>query len=108
MVSLQAPVPLHAPDHPTKKADLPGLAVSVTAVPELKRPLQVEGQEMPAGLLVTVPVEVPASCTVNLYVVEGDGPAANPCAATVVVNKHVTARKTGKRKCRIIIRNLKE
>jgi len=62
---VQAAVPLQAPDHPAKKAPVAGTAVSFTLVPEVKDALQVDGQVMPAGLLVTVPVEVPASDTVN-------------------------------------------
>jgi len=65
IVRVQAAVPLQAPDHPAKKAPVAGTAVSFTLVPEVKDALQVDGQVMPAGLLVTVPVEVPASDTVN-------------------------------------------
>jgi hypothetical protein len=66
MVSVQVLVPLQAPDQPAKKAPLAGAAVSFTLVPELKDAEQVDGQLMPAGLLVTVPVEVPANCTVRV------------------------------------------
>ena len=65
IVRVQAAVPLQAPDHPAKKAPVAGAAVSFTLVPEAKDALQVDGQVMPAGLLATVPVEVPASDTVN-------------------------------------------
>jgi hypothetical protein len=65
MVSLQVPVPLQAPDQPAKNAPLPGVGVSVTTVPELNDAEQVGAQEIPAGLLVTVPVEVPAKVTVS-------------------------------------------
>jgi len=44
---------------------LAATAVSFTLVPELKEAAHVEGQVMPAGLLVTVPVEVPANVTVS-------------------------------------------
>jgi hypothetical protein len=63
MVILQGPVPLQGADQPAKYAPLPGAGVSVTVVPELNGAIHVEGQVMPAGALVTVPVEVPASFT---------------------------------------------
>jgi hypothetical protein len=40
-------------------------AVRVTRVPELNDALQVGAQLIPAGLLVTVPLEVPANVTVS-------------------------------------------
>lgn len=58
-------VPLQAPDQPTKYAPLPGAAVSFTTVPAANDALQVGEQLIPAGLLVTVPVEVPKRLTVN-------------------------------------------
>jgi hypothetical protein len=61
MVSLQRPVPLHAPDQPTKKAPVPGVAFSDTTVPALNNALQVGLQLIPAGVLTTVPLEVPAN-----------------------------------------------
>jgi hypothetical protein len=64
-VSVQAAVPLQAPDHPAKKAPLAGTAVSLTLVLELKEVLHVGWQLIPAGALVTVPVAVPANCTVS-------------------------------------------
>jgi hypothetical protein len=65
MVTLQLPVPLQAPDQPAKKAPLPAFAVRVTTVPALNEALHVGEQLIPAGLLVTVPVDVPASVTVS-------------------------------------------
>ena len=58
-------MPLHAPDQPTKCELVPAAAVSVTWVPDLKLALHVFPQLMPAGLLVTVPVPVPARATVS-------------------------------------------
>jgi hypothetical protein len=78
MVNLQSPVPLHGPDHPAKYAPLFGVAFSDTTVPAGNAALQVAPHVTPAGVLVTVPVEVPASCTVSWYVV---------AAALVIENK---------------------
>src|SRR5260370_17669818 len=71
MVRVQLPVPLQAPDQAAKEAPFPGTTVSFTLVPELKDAVQVDGQLMPAGVLVTVPVEVPANVTVSWKVVTG-------------------------------------
>ena len=103
IVTVHVPVPLQAPDHPAKKAPLAGVAVSLTLVPELNDAVHVGEQLIPAGLLVTVPVEVPANCTESWNVVggaeatpawpDGDG-CANPlrgsAAARVVVKIAVT------------------
>src|SRR3954453_19364138 len=64
-VTVQAPVPLQAPDQPAK-AEV-GLAVAdkVTAVPLGKLAVHVDPQLMPAGLLVMVPAPLPALWTVN-------------------------------------------
>jgi len=65
MVMVQGPVPLHDPVQPAKKDPFAGTAVSLTCVPDPNIALHVEGQLMPAGVLVTVPVPLPASITVN-------------------------------------------
>jgi hypothetical protein len=65
-VTVQVPVPEHPP--PVQPANVEpelGVAVSVTAVPLAKLALQACPQLMPEGLLVTVPVPVPLSCTVS-------------------------------------------
>ena len=59
-VTSQADVPLHAPPHPVN-VELPvGFGVSVTLVPLSKSALQVLPQLIPPGLLLTVPVPLPA------------------------------------------------
>jgi hypothetical protein len=63
IVTVQVPVPLHAPPQLLKVQPLAGVAVSVTAVPGANLALQVVGQSMPPGELVTVPL--PVSLTVN-------------------------------------------
>jgi len=64
-VKVHVPVPLHAPDQPANVEPVPGVAVSVTAVPTAMLPLHVVPQLIPAGLLVTAPAPVPAFCTVS-------------------------------------------
>jgi hypothetical protein len=65
IVRVQVPVPLHAPPQPVKVQSFAGVAVRVTCVPEAKFALQVVGQLMPEGELVTVPL--PLSPTVSAY-----------------------------------------
>lgn len=65
IVSVQTLIPLQAPDHPAKYAPFAGAGVSFTTVPAANDALHVGAQPIPAGLLVTVPVEVPASLIVS-------------------------------------------
>ena len=65
MVTLQAPVPVQAPLQPVKVEPVPGVAVNATTVPLVNEAAQVAPQEMPAGVLVTVPVPVPDLVTVS-------------------------------------------
>ena len=58
-VTLQAAVPVQAPDQPAKVTPELGAALSVTAVPLAKLAEQVCPQLMPAGVLVMVPAPVP-------------------------------------------------
>ena len=60
------PGPLQpAPLNPSNVDPFVGAAVSVTVVPVGKSPAQIPGQEMPLGLLVTVPLPVPPRFTVS-------------------------------------------
>jgi hypothetical protein len=68
MVTLQAPVPVQAPLQPAKVDPAAAVSVKVTTVPLAKLALQVLGQVIPLGLLVTVPDPVPAGVTVNAKV----------------------------------------
>ena len=58
-------VPVQAPLHPVKVAPDKGDAVRVTLIPAINEALQVLPQLMPAGLLVTRPLPLPLSETVN-------------------------------------------
>jgi hypothetical protein len=64
-VNVQGVVPPQAPYHPPKVESELGVAVSVTDVPLGKSALQVAGQLIPAGLLMTVPAPAPSFCTVS-------------------------------------------
>jgi hypothetical protein len=66
IVTLQVPVPEQAPLQPANIEPVPGAAVNVTMVPLAKLAEQAVGQLTPAGLLVTMPLPVPASVTVKL------------------------------------------
>jgi hypothetical protein len=58
--------PPHAPPYCENWNPEPAVAVKVSAVPEAKLALQAEGQLIPAGLLVTVPVPVSANVSLKL------------------------------------------
>lgn len=61
--TMHAPEPLHAPPHPAKLEPTAGAGVSVTLEPEVKLAVHVAPQLMPAGVLETSPVPVPALVT---------------------------------------------
>jgi len=58
IVTLQLPVPEHAPDQPAKVEPMLGCAVRVTVVPAAKV-RQPEPHEVPVGEELTVPLPVP-------------------------------------------------
>jgi hypothetical protein len=62
---------VHAPLNPENWKPEPAAAVRVMEVPDGKLAVQVEGQLIPAGLLVTVPV--PVSATVSWKFLGGGG-----------------------------------
>ncbi|MCE7985929.1 MAG: hypothetical protein DYG89_32525 [Caldilinea sp. CFX5] len=59
------PLPAHAPLQPPKREPAVGVAVRVTTVLGTKAALQVVPQSIPTGLLVTVPLPLPALLTVS-------------------------------------------
>jgi hypothetical protein len=77
-VMLQAALPVHAPLQPEKALLVPGVSLSVTWVFCGKFAEHVAGQLIPAGVLVTVPVPVPAKVTDMVTVAVGGGPATTP------------------------------
>jgi hypothetical protein len=67
IVTEHVPVPVHpAPLHPANVDPVVAAAVSTTTCPLVKLAEHVAPQLIPAGLLVTVPVPVPASSTVRI------------------------------------------
>src|SRR5437879_379890 len=67
IVTLQVPVPVQPPPlQPVKVEPAAGAAVSVTTVPVVNEAEHVAPQEIPAGLLVTVPLPAPAMDTVSV------------------------------------------
>jgi hypothetical protein len=69
MLTVQVPVPVHAPLQPVKVEPVVAAAVRVTDAPELNAALQVLPQVIPAGFDVTVPVPVPLLVRVRVEVV---------------------------------------
>ena len=68
-LTVQIPVPVHAPLQPVKVEPVLAAAVKVTLAPLLKLVLHVEPQVIPAGEELTVPLPVPLFVTVRAYVV---------------------------------------
>jgi hypothetical protein len=66
MVTLHAPVPLHAPLQPANVEPESGVAAKLTTAPFAKLAEHVVPQEIPAGELVSVPVPVPLLATVRM------------------------------------------
>jgi hypothetical protein len=65
-VSIQTPVPVQTPPlQPVKTESADGVAVRVTIVPSLKNSEQSLPQLIPAGLLITVPLPLPALIIVS-------------------------------------------
>jgi len=64
--TVQVPVPVQSPLQPAKLEPVKGSAARYTVVPLLKLAEQVEGQSIPAGLLIIMPVPIPARFTVNV------------------------------------------
>ena len=79
-LSLHVPVPVHPPDHPVKVEPPSGVAVNTTAVPLGKLAVQLPGQSIPDGVLVTVPPPLPA-----LFTVTWTGEPVPPPVPTVIV-----------------------
>jgi len=66
-VTVQVPVPAQPPPlQPVNVDPAAGAAVKVTAVPLAYAAAQVAPHEMPAGLLVTVPIPAPVLLTVSV------------------------------------------
>lgn len=66
IVTLQAPVPLQAPPQPANVEPESGVAAKLTTVPLAKLAEHVVPQEIPEGVLVTVPVPLPVFATVRV------------------------------------------
>jgi hypothetical protein len=72
MATTQLPVPLHAPPHPTNADPEDGVAIRETSVPPAKVSAQTAGQTIPAGVLTTLPLPVPARLTFRAKVATCD------------------------------------
>ena len=63
-VSVQVPVPLHAPPQPANTVPVDGTAVSVITLPWVRDTLHAVPQLRPAGADVTVPLPLPSLLSV--------------------------------------------
>ena len=78
IVTVHVPVPVQPPPlQPVKVEPVAGDAVRVTAAPVVNEAEQVEPHEMPAGLLVTVPVPAPAFETVSVELTDAPVPVTS-------------------------------
>ena len=66
IITVQLPVPVHAPLQPAKVDPRRGAALSVTRVPPGYVPEQSDPQVIPAGSLMIEPAPLPASITVSV------------------------------------------
>jgi len=80
-ITTEQSVPLQSPLQPAKVDPTTGVAVKATVVPGAKPALQVPGQDIPLGLLVTVPTPGPPIVTVS--VIGGVGAVAVKVVVTV-------------------------
>ena len=84
IVTVQTPTPEQpAPLHPANVVPLFGVAVSVTCAPVVNDAAHVLGHSIPEGLLLTVPLPVPAGVTVSAKVGKLNV-AVTDCAAVIV------------------------
>jgi hypothetical protein len=84
IVNLHVPRPVHRPDQPANVVEFSGVAVNTTTAPLEKLAVQVPGQLIPDGELVTFPPPVPALATVSW--VDPEEPEPDP---TVIVTAAV-------------------
>lgn len=84
IVTVQLPVPVHAPDHPVKREPWPGDAERVTVAAARYISEQSEPQEMPAGEEFTEPDPVPFMLTVSEFV-EGSGRGCGGTGPVIVL-----------------------
>jgi len=89
IVTVQAPVPVQAPFQPVNVDPVAGVAVKATVVPLPNDARHVVPQEMPAGVLLTVPLPVPDFVTVSAKEVVGNANVAVTEVAALIVMVHV-------------------
>ena len=83
IVTVHELLPLQAPLQPAKVELPPGVAVSVTLVPESKSAAQVVPQLIPPALLVTVPLPPPAFAIVSVNLGTAALTVSTTCGATL-------------------------
>src|SRR5205807_9093238 len=87
IVTLQVPVPVQLPLQPVKVAPAAGAGVRVTTVPVVRAVEQVAPQEIPAGVLVTVPLPAPALVTVRAGAVVPPVPVTDRVGAALSADR---------------------